>query len=160
VLGGLAAVPSSWRPIRTHLAQRAPQGPSYERVYQWLASHTAKGKVVAYDRHLQFMTWSYADYGVVPLFGIPPLIKENKGNYAERARAFKWLADSKGAKPAGCAVQRFGVQYVAVGGPHLPPWPGNYSDQRIAKSPNVSLVHTDGKLRIYEVTEAGRACPR
>ena len=159
-LGALAAVPSSWHPIRTDLARRAPHGPSYERVDQWLASHTAKGKVVAYDRNLQFMTWSYADYGVAPLFGIPPLIKENKGNYTERYRAFMWLADSKGAKPAGCAVERFGVQYVAVGGPHVPGRSARYSNQRIAKSPNVSLVHEDGKLRIYQVTDAGRACPR
>lgn len=159
-LGALAAVPSSWHPIRTDLVRRAPQGPSYERVYQWLATHTAKGKVVAYDRNLQFMTWSYADYGVEPLFGIPPVINDNKGNYADRYRAFEWLADSKGAKPAGCAVERFGVEYVAVGGPQVPAWPAHYSNQRIAKSPNVSLVHKDGKLRIYQVTDAGRACPR
>ncbi len=156
----LAAVPGSWHPIRDDLVKRAPQGPAYDRVYRWLAANTAPGKVVAYDRNRQFMTWSYADYGVDPLFGIPPVFASNKKRYNDRYAAFQWLANSKGARAAGCEVDRFGVEYVAVGGPPVPGWPADYKASKIATSPNVSLVHRDGRLRVYRVTDAGRACPR
>lgn len=158
VLTLVGATPAAWAPIRADLSHRVPQGPSYQRTYRWLAQHTPPGTVVAYDRHTEYMTWSYADYGVEPLWGIPPLVPANKHDYDDRMRAFQWLAGGPGIEPAGCLVDHFGIAYVAVGGPAFNGWPAHYSTQQIAASPNVSLVHQDGALRVYQVTDAGRAC--
>ena len=105
------------------------------------------------------MTWSYADDGVRPLFGIPPLRDEDRVDYDQRFRAWDWLVDNKGAPPAGCLVRRFAVQYVVVGDARVPGWPAHYSDRRLADSPRLDLVHRDGGLRVYAVNAAGRACP-
>lgn len=154
----IAVLPSTRRPLRQDLARRAPVGPSYTRVDEWLAQHTPKGQVVAYDRHLEFMTWAYADENVGTLFGIPPLVKENLGNYTERLTAWYWLVNKAAAPPAGCLVRKFGIAYVAVGKARMPGWSASYSRARLAASPNVALVHRDGNLKIYQVTAAGRAC--
>jgi hypothetical protein len=154
----LALTPSARRPLRLTLAARAPQSASYERVYSWLAQHTPKGDVVAYDRHLEYMTWSFADHGVGTLFGMTPAVGISTLNYDQRWQAFNWLVDDVGAPPAGCEVQRFRIAYLAVGGPRVPGWGAHYSRVRIAKSPNLQLVHTDGLLRVYKVTPRGAAC--
>jgi len=158
VVSLLAIAPGAWRPVRSDFGHRYPHGASYPRVFQWLAANTDPGMSVAYDRHLEFMTWSYADYGVTPLFGIPPLDPQLQNDYRDRMLAFKWLADSKNVKAAGCLVDRFRVQYVVVGGPNFPAWTQHYSSKRIVTSPRLQLVHRDGALRVYEVDEAGRRC--
>jgi len=155
----VALLPSTHDPLHAAFARRTPVGASYPRTFAWLARSTAPGSVVAYDRHLEMMTWSYADDGVRPLFGIPPLRDEDRVDYDERLRAWDWLVDNRGAPPAGCLVRRFGVQYVVVGDARVPGWPAHYSRRRLADSPRLDLVHRDGGIRVYAVNAAGRACP-
>jgi hypothetical protein len=157
-LTALAVPRSSWTPLRTDLLSRSPVGHDYVATYQWLQENTAPDAVVAYDRHLEFMTWSYADYDTGLLFGIPPLEAASRANYTERWAAFDWLVDNKGAKPAGCLVRKFNIEYVAVGQRRMPAWSADYSRPRLAASDKVELVHQDGKLRVFKVTDAGRAC--
>ncbi|MET7945989.1 DUF6541 family protein [Micromonospora sp. NPDC005324] len=158
-LASLALVPDTWRPLRKTMVQRAPVGPEYTRTFEWLAEHTPPDKVVAYDRHRQFMSWAHADYGVPTLFGIPPLEKVGRDNYTDRWRAFSWLVNQKKApKNQGCTVRRFGIEYVVVGGRDYKGWRANYEQKRLDDSKRVTLVHREGHVRIYQVTEAGRAC--
>jgi hypothetical protein len=81
---GLAATPSAHATLVQNLAERAPAGSAYPEVFEWLAQHTPAGKVVAYDRHKDFMTWAYADYGVAELFGSPPRVMASEPNYRDR----------------------------------------------------------------------------
>jgi hypothetical protein len=156
----LTAFPGTWRPIRAELKSRSPVGQSYPHAFEWLAEHTPPGKVVAYDRHREFMTWSYADYKVPLLFGIPPLVGLDTANYVERWDAWNWLVDNEGAKPAGCAVRRFGVEYLIVGRQNMPgAWETHYKRGRLEKSDRIELVHQVSKIKIYRVTDRGRACP-
>jgi hypothetical protein len=117
---GLAATPSAHATLVNNLAERTPVGSAYPEVFEWLAQHTPAGKVVAYDRHKEFMTWSYADYGVAELFGIPPLAKENLPNYSDRWQAWLWLVNGPGAKPAGCLVRKYRIEFVGRRGQALP----------------------------------------
>jgi hypothetical protein len=151
---------SNWGPLRSDLAKRAPVGADYTRTFLWLRDHTPAGSVVAYDRHLEFMTWSYADYDTDLLFGVPPLTASSLPNYDRRWAAFNWLANTEGAKPAGCDVRDLDVEYLAFGKRRMPGWKADYSRARLASSPNVRLVHREGDLRIFAVTDAGRACGR
>jgi hypothetical protein len=155
---GLAAMPTARASLAGDLKSRSASGTEYPQVFSWLASHTSPGKTVAYDRHVQFMTWSYADEGVPPLFGIPPLVVENEPNYADRWLAWNWLVNTAGATPAGCLVRKYGIQYVAVGAERMPGYKLDYSPKRLAKSPNVTLVHQDGGITVYRVNDAGSAC--
>ncbi|MFG3696693.1 DUF6541 family protein [Micromonospora sp. NPDC047620] len=158
-LATLALVPNTWRPLRQEMVQRAPVGQSYTRAFEWLAEHTPPGRVVAYDRHRQFMTWSYANYGTPTLFGIPPLEKAARDNYTDRWRALSWLVNNKKApKNQGCTVRRFGIEYVVVGGRDYEGWQANYEQRRLDDSDRLTLVRREGHVRIYQVTEAGRAC--
>jgi len=149
---------STWGPLRTDLLTRSPSNPDYAKTYAWLDRHTGHDAVVAYDRHLEFMTWSYADYDTGLLFGIPPLIKSSLSDYDQRWAVFDWLVNNKGAKPAGCLVRKFNVEYLAVGQRRMPGWSANYSRARLARSDRVRLVHQDGGLRVFQVTPAGMAC--
>jgi hypothetical protein len=158
VLTALALQPSSWTPLRTDLRARSPIGRDYTKTFQWLKANTAPDAVVAYDRHVEFMTWSYADYGTGLLFGIPPLVKSSQLNYEQRWAAFNWLVDNENAKAAGCLVRKFNIEYLAVGPRRVPGWPASYSRERLARSDNVELVHQDGRLRVFKVTDAGRTC--
>jgi hypothetical protein len=155
---GLAATPSAHATLVNNLAERTPVGSVYPEVFEWLAQHTPAGKVVAYDRHKEFMTWSYADYGVAELFGIPPLAKENLPNYSDRWQAWLWLVNGPRAKPAGCLVRKYRIEFVVVGGKGFPRLKPDYSRARIAASPNVTLVHSDGDLKVYQVNKAGMVC--
>jgi hypothetical protein len=154
----VALLPDTRGPLHAAFARRTPVGASYPRTFAWLARSTAPGSVVAYDRHLEMMTWSYVDEGVRPLFGIPPLREKDRGDYAQRLRAWDWLVDNEGAPPAGCLVRHFAVQYVVVGDARVPGWPVHYNGRRLADSPRLHLVHRDGGIRVYAVNAAGRAC--
>jgi len=159
-LVGLAATASARMPLRLDLARRAPHGPAYPRVFQWLSQHTPRGEVVAYDRHLEFMTWSYGDYGVPLLFGIPPVVPQSKPDYfSGRFAAWDWLVDNPGAEPADCLVRHYGIAYVVIGMARVPGWHAHYSRKRLAASPRVRVVHQDGDLKVYEVKNLGMACP-
>jgi hypothetical protein len=160
VLLGAASAPSSRQPLRQALAARAPDGPSYVRTFQWLAEHTDRGRVVAYDRHLEFMTWSYADYGVPLLFGIPPLPtqKVELKDYTQRFDAWNWLVNNPDAFPAGCLVRKYGIQYVVTGKERVPGIAAHYKRALLAKSTRLHLVHSDGGVKVYEVTDRGTAC--
>jgi hypothetical protein len=155
---GLAATPSAHAALAKDLEGRTPVGPAYPEIFEWLAQHTPAGKVVAYDRHKEFMTWSYADYGVAELFGIPPLVKENRPNYSDRWQAWLWLVNGPSAKPAGCLVRKYRIEYVVVGDKRFPRLKPDYSRARIAASPKVTLVHSDGGLKVYQVNKAGMVC--
>ncbi len=158
-LVGLAAAPSTRLPLRTDMARRAPAGTAYPTMFNWLARHTPPGDVVAYDRHLEFMTWSYADYGVPLLFGIPPLLPQNANDYFRgRYRAWYWLVNRPGAEPGGCFVQKYRIAYVVTGKARMPGWPAHYSRKRLAASPRVRLVYRTGDLNAYAVLPSGRAC--
>jgi hypothetical protein len=159
LLAAVALLPHTRAPLRADLARRAPVGASYARTFAWLARSTPPGGVAAYDRHLEMMTWSWADDGVRPLFGIPPLREEDRADYGRRFRAWDWLVANPGAAPAGCLVRDYGVRYVVVGSARVPGWPAHYSRRRLAASPRVDLVHRDGGIRVYAVNAAGRACP-
>jgi hypothetical protein len=168
-------------PLRRALAQRTGAGPSYPRVFDWLAQHTSKNQVVAFDRNTQFLVWSYVDHGTGLLFGIPPLIAASRPNESERDAVWDWLVNNPatknpgaddprvpnpgadtsapGAAPAGCYVRKFGVAYVVVGGGHMPGFAIKYDPSRLARSRAVTLVHRDGQLLVYRVTPTGAACP-
>jgi hypothetical protein len=135
-----------------------PHGASYQRAYAWLADHTARGKVVAYDQNLEMITWSYVDKNVGYLFGELPASASAKRDYDLRWQAWNWLVDNPGAAPAGCQVTRFGVEYVVTGGPRVPNFKVDYSRARLARSPRVDLVHRDGTIMIYRVNATGTAC--
>ncbi|MGW1060309.1 DUF6541 family protein [Micromonospora rubida] len=156
----LAVLPQTWHPIRGEFKRRAPVGENYVRTYEWLATNTPQGKVVAYDRHRQFMTWSYVDYGTPVLFGLPPLPVFDVENYTRRWDAWNWLVDNEKAVPAGCDVERFGVEYLVVGGGRAVPggWEQHYTRDRLNASRRVKLVQSFGSINIYQVTDEGRAC--
>lgn len=159
VLVVLAAAPSTWQPLRKDLARRTPIGSSYPRVFRWLAVHTPKGSVVAYDRHLELMTWSYADYSVPLLFGIPPLVPASKLDYAQRFQAWGWLVNTPGIPAtAGCLVRKYAIAYVVVGEARMPGVFADYSRARLARSPRLTLAHQDGAIRVYSVNAAATAC--
>ncbi|MEH0974166.1 DUF6541 family protein [Micromonospora sp. CPCC 205546] len=159
VLLGLAAVPASWQPLRGALKGRAPVGDSYVRTYEWLAENTPRGGTVAYDRHHEFISWSYADYEVPTLFGIPPLPGLPTENYDRRWDAWNWLVDNADARPAGCEVRRFNISYVVVGTRNMPgAWDKHYERKRLEASDRIELAQKFGRIRIYQVTEAGRSC--
>jgi hypothetical protein len=40
----------------------------------------------------------------------------------------------------------------------VPGWGRNYSQTRLANSPNVTLTLQDGDLEVYRVTAAGKSC--
>ncbi len=156
---GLAAVPDSWQPLRGEMKRRAPVGKSYPAAYRWLAENTPPGSVVAYDRHREFMTWSYADYEVPLLFGIPPLPGLPPENYEKRWAAWHWLVDNKDAAPAGCEVRRLNISYLVVGKRRMPgTWARHYDPERMAATDRLTLAHEVGNIQIYQVTDAGRAC--
>ncbi|MEU8262560.1 DUF6541 family protein [Micromonospora sp. NPDC048999] len=156
----LAVIPATWHPIRADFEERAPIGKQYTNAYRWLAANTPSGKVVAYDRNRQFMGWSYADYGTPVLFGVPPLPDFDLPNYERRWKAWDWLVGNEDAVPSGCDVDRFGVEYVVVGGGRIMPgdWPRNYTQSLLDASDRVRLIQKFGKIKIYQVTEKGRAC--
>lgn len=159
---GLGAAPQSWRPLRTEMTARAPQGDAYPAAFRWLQENVPPGTTVAYDRHREFMTWSYADYDVPLLFGIPPLPGLPTENYRKRWDAWNWLVDNKGATPAGCEVRRFHIGYVAIGARKIQipgAWDERYQPKRLAASDRLALAHQVGDIQIYRVTDAGRACP-
>jgi hypothetical protein len=157
----LAAVPSSWRPLRLDLARSAPVGHNYVEAFEWLAERTPPGKVVAYDRHVEFMTWSYVDHGAALLFGIPPLqLGPNRDNYNQRWVAWDWLVNNENAPPAGCLVRRFGIEYVVTGNRRIPRVTSiHYDRERLIDSDRITLVHEVGAIKIYQVNDLGRTCP-
>ncbi|TYB99256.1 hypothetical protein FXF53_15955 [Micromonospora sp. WP24] len=157
---GLGAVPSSWKPLRTAMINRAPIGNSYVQAYEWLSEHTPPGKTVAYDRHREFMSWAYADYENPLLFGIPPLpgLTAAGDDYERRWAAFHWLVGTEGARPAGCDVRRFSIEYVIVGKRGIPAATKNYKQSLLDASNKVTLVQKFGRIKIYQVTAAGQEC--
>lgn len=160
---GLAAVPRAHRILEKQYRQREPVGASYTRVFQWLARHTLPGKVIAYKRNVDFMIWSYADYGVPGLFGIAPRVTASKPDNNARSLAWSWLIGNPGP-PAGCLVRKYRVEYVVIGSQHLPeprafPRALDYTGAGLAATPNVTLVHRDHGIKVYQVTKAGMACP-
>lgn len=157
-LSGLAATPTARASLAADLESRSAHGRSYPQVFRWLASHTSPGKVVAYDRHVQFMTWSYADDGVPLLFGIPPLPVENKSNYDDRWLAWHWLVNTADAAPAGCLVRKYGIEYVVVGAERMPGYKLDYSPKRLVASRNLTLIHRDDGITVYRVNDTGSAC--
>jgi hypothetical protein len=161
---GLAAVPAVHRTLEKQYRQREPVGAEYSRVFTWLARYTPPGKVVAYKRNVDYMIWSYADYGVPGLFGISPRVTASKPDNVARQRAWRWLIGNPGVLHAGCLVRRYRVEYVVTGSQHLPepkafPRTMDYTRARLAATPNLTLVHADGGIRVYRVTKAGMACP-
>lgn len=160
-LVGLGTVPSSWRPLRDAMVDRAPVGSSYVQAFEWLSENTPPGRTVAYDRHREFMSWAYADYQNPLLFGIPPLpgITGAGDNYIRRWAAWDWLVDEEGAPPAGCEVRRFGVEYLVVGRRAIPRTKKDYQQSLLDASDKVTLVKRFGHIKVYQVTAAGRACP-
>lgn len=145
-------------PLRQDLAERTAITPSYPRVFRWLAAHTGAGQVVAADRNVEFMVWSYADRGTGLLFGIPPLIAASKPNAAARDAVWDWLVGNPGARPSGCDVRRFDVAYLVVGPKQMPGYVRDYDPARIASGPNLTLVHRDGAVTVYRVTAAAASC--
>src|SRR6185437_11708082 len=112
----LAAVPAASLPLRSLLATQTPKGAAYPRVFAWLAAHTPKTDVVAYDRNVEFITYSFSDYGVSPLFGITALVKSSHPNEVDRYQVWDWLVvNGRNVGPKGCLTRRFRVKYVVVG---------------------------------------------
>jgi hypothetical protein len=145
-------------PLRQDLTQRTATTSSYPRVFRWLAAHTTSGQVVAADRNVEFMVWSYADHGTGLLFGIPPLITASKPNAAARDAVWDWLVDNPGATPSGCDVRKFDVAYLVVGTKRMPGYASQYDPARIAASPNLVVALRDGAVTVYAVTVPGRVC--
>lgn len=160
VLVGLQVHRDPALPLRADLTERTPTSSSYPRVFRWLAAHTTPAQVVANDRNIEFMMWSDADYGTGLLFGIPPLIVANKPNAAARDAVWAWLVNNPGATPSGCDVRKFNVAYLVVGIEQIPGFAGKYDRARITATPNLTVVHRDGDITVYAVTNAARECQR
>ena len=155
-----AVLPATWRPLRNDLARRTPQHDAYPRVYAWLDANTRDGEVIASDSNLELMTWAYVDHGVGVLFGqVPHTEPTSRANYERRNQTWNWLVDNKAAVPAGCLVRHFGVKYVVTSKTRVPgPWGVHYARKRLANSPHVSVVHKDGPITVYGITDSGRSC--
>ena len=155
----LTAVPATSRQLRQDLSVQAPKGDAYARAFTWLAAHTTKNDDIGYNRNLEFITWAYADYGVHPLIGLPPLVPQDAPHYYDRYLAWHWLTGEKVKAPQGCMVRRYHVKYVVVGTARIAGnWGVTYNRKRLAASPNVDLVHQDGGIKIYQVNARGGAC--
>lgn len=156
---GVGALPSSRRGIQHELAARAPAGGAFPRVLAWVDQHTAPGEAVAYNRTYEWLTWSFGDYGTRALFGVGPFDPPSTQDIAQRWRAYEFLTGQPGAEPAGCLVRRFHVAWLVTSNRHLTGGVGpEYSHAGAATSPYLQLAHSDGGLRVYRVTEAGRVC--
>lgn len=157
---GVAAVPASRATLQRALVLDAPRGNAYPATFKWLAEHTPKGDVVAYDRHRDFITWSFVNEGVPLLFGMAAVKSTGLDNTNQRTAAWDWLVDNPDATPAdGCLVRKFRVAYLVTGKQHVPfGGPAAYRPSRVRTSPKLQLVHVDGGLKVYAVTPAGRAC--
>ena len=107
----LALVPSTSLQLRRDLAVQAPRGDSYTRAFTWLAAHTPSGDDIGYNRNLEFITWAYADYGVHPLIGLPPLVPKDAPHYYDRYLAWHWLTGEKTAhrRAAWCGATTCGT---------------------------------------------------
>lgn len=158
VLVGLAVLPSTHTTLVKRLEAAAPSGVQYPQTFAWLAQHTRKGELVAYDRHLEFMTWSYADNGVDLLFGVPPLTKASVPDYTARFQAWDWLVNNPNAVPSGCLARKYDIRYIVTGSERIPRWPAHYSRSRLAKSRNLTLVYTNRGINVYQVNARGSAC--
>ena len=145
-------------PLRQDLAERTATTSAYPRVFRWLAAHTTSGQVVAADRNVELMVWSYGDYGTGLLFGLAPLIRTSKPNAAARDAVWDWLVENPDATPSGCNVRRFDVAYLVVGSKRIPGVGSQYDPALLAASPNLTVVRRDGGITVYTVTKAGRAC--
>ncbi len=156
---------AAWMPperghLRTGYVIRTPQGPQYARVYGWLADHVRPGGSVAFDRNIDFLAWAYGVDGVPPLYGPSTYAGPGMVDYRARRQVLAWLVGASGARPSGCLVRHYGVEYVAVGPPRLllTVLRPTIDPARVAMSPNVRLVHSDGGLSVYAVTAAGAQC--
>ena len=158
---GLGATPSGRGFLRDALSQRTAHGPQYARVSIWLKQHTAPGHVVAYDRNLEFMTWSYANYGVPMLFGIPPVGSDRRSlsDWAHRFAAWDWLVNNAtGPSTSGCLVRRYGIEFVVTGRVRIPGFAPNYYRSLLAQSRNLEIVHRDDGITVYRVNARGDQC--
>ena len=158
---GLGATPSGRGFLRDALSQRTAHGPQYTRVFVWLKRHTARGDVVAYARNLEFMTWSYANYGVPMLFGIPPVGSDRRSlsDYAHRLASWDWLVNNPaGASTSGCLVRKYGIEFVVVGRVRIPGFAADYYRILLAQSRNLDVVHRDHGITVYRVNARGRQC--
>jgi hypothetical protein len=144
--------------LERSLASRTPRDAAYERAFRWLASHTPNGDVVAYDQNLEMMPWSYVDHQVGFLFGQPPISGSAVADYTQRWAAWNWLVDNPGARPAGCLVNRFRVDYVAFSSDRLANFPMHYDPTRLTDDTHLALTYQTGPIVIYRVTGTGRAC--
>ena len=171
VLPGLAVVvvigvavaswaPVSMTPLRSVLVRRSPQGPEFTRVMQWLADRTRPGQSLAVDHNIDLLSWAHGDYGVPSLFGLSPRTGPGVADWAARYHVLQWLAATPGERPRGCDTRRYGVRYLASGPPILTSsiFDVSIDHAALGRSPNLRLVHSDGPMRVYEVTAAGRAC--
>jgi hypothetical protein len=153
------AIPRDARlPLHLDLARRSPPTRAYPDTFAWLAAHTPKGAIVAADRNVDMMTWLYADYGVKPLFGIPPLTHASLPNYDARWTAWRWLVGRPRSAGGGCLVAQLGIDYLVVGPARVPGWARDWTAAQLRVSRNLSLVRDQGGVKVYQVTPTGRAC--
>jgi hypothetical protein len=157
-LVGLAIPRDARVPLHRDLARRSPPTRAYPETFAWLAAHTPKDGLVAADRNVDMMTWLYADYGVKPLFGIPPLTHASLPNYRARWTAWRWLVGKAHPAEGGCLVARLGIDYVVVGPARVPGWARDWTAAGLQASPNLSLVRDQSGVKVFQVTPAGRAC--
>jgi hypothetical protein len=159
LLLALGTVPDASASLRTSLGVRTVDSAAYPRVFAWLHRHTAKDGVVVYNRNYEWMPWSYGDYGTKGLFGIGPVAPVRAAASNKRWAVWLVLTNTPNSAPAGCLVRRFDVEYLVTGPRHIPAGAGSqYRHVGAAQSPYLQLVHRDGGLRVYEITEAGRVC--
>ncbi|MFL6101431.1 MAG: DUF6541 family protein [Actinomycetales bacterium] len=159
LLLALGTVPNASASLRTSLGVRTPRSSAYPRVFAWLHRHTAKNEVVIYNRNYEWMPWSYGDYGTKGLFGIGPFDPVSKADIAKRWMVWQFLINKPDTPPDGCVVRQFDIEYLVTGPRHVPsPVSPEYRHPNAGQSPYLRLVHVDGGLRVYRITEAGRAC--
>jgi hypothetical protein len=153
------AIPRDARvPLHLDLARRSPPTRAYPDTFAWLAAHTPKDALVAADRNVDMMTWLYPDYGVKPLFGIPPLTPASLPNYNARWTAWRWLIGKQRTAGAGCLVAQLRIDYLVVGPARVPGWARDWTAAELRASRNLRLVRAQGGVKVYQVTPTGRAC--
>ncbi len=149
LLTGLVAwAPDTWKANERLAARALPNDDSYDKVGEWIKARG--GGVVADDLHRDFVTWIYADTGVALLRGLVPLKGNADADWAERTRVWMTLTATRPGRGT-CLPDPYDVRWVVVSENHMPAGRRSYNPMRVAQSPYLTLVHTEGKLKVYAV---------
>jgi hypothetical protein len=79
-----------------------------------------------------------------------PLQGNADADWAERTRVWMTLTATRPGRGT-CLPDPYDVRWVVVSENHMPAGRRSYNPMRVAQSPYLTLVHTEGKLKVYAV---------